>query len=192
MTASANVIYTSLTGAGDHLGSALAHRATERLLQASGLQCTILRNVFYAELFGGLLMWADDGVESAFDDGPLAAVVREDLAEAAAIVAASDPARHSGRVYDLVGTPITAGQWPIASASRPARQAWASTGAGSSPRRQDCCRSSRPCSPRSPPASDTAFWTAPPQTSRASLPAQFAPPGYGRCSHFRHETENEC
>ena len=109
-----HVVYTSLTGAGDHLGFALAHRATERLVQASGLPWTILRNGLYAELFGGLLMWADDGVgsasvESAFGDGALAAVAREDLADAAAIVAAH-PAGHSGRVHDLVGTPITAGQ----------------------------------------------------------------------------------
>ncbi|GAA4982947.1 hypothetical protein [Kitasatospora paranensis] len=37
----------------------------------------------------------------------LAAVAREDLAEAAAVIAA-DPAQHSERTYDLVGTPITA------------------------------------------------------------------------------------
>lgn len=108
-----HVVYTSLTGAGDHLGFALAHRATERLVRASGLPWTMLRNGLYAELFGGLLMWAHDGVESvvesAFGDGALAAVAREDLAAAAAIVAA-DPARHRGRVYDLVGTPITARQ----------------------------------------------------------------------------------
>ncbi|MGV9689775.1 NAD(P)H-binding protein [Streptomyces sp. NPDC003444] len=104
-----HVVYTSLTTAGDHLGFALAHRATERLVRASGLPWTILRNGLYAELFGGLLMWAGGDVESAFGDGALAAVSREDLAEAAAVVA-SDPARHGGRVYDLVGTPITAGQ----------------------------------------------------------------------------------
>ncbi|NYF38118.1 NAD(P)H-binding protein [Streptosporangium sandarakinum] len=104
-----HVVYTSLTTAGDHLGFAAAHRATERLVRASGLPWTILRNGLYAELFGGLLMWAEDGVESPFGDGALAAVAREDLADAAAIVAAS-PAGHSGRVYDLVGTPITAGQ----------------------------------------------------------------------------------
>ncbi|MFF7025574.1 NmrA family NAD(P)-binding protein [Streptomyces klenkii] len=104
-----HVVYTSLTTAGDHLGFALAHRATERLVRASGLPWTILRNGLYAELFGGLLMWAGNGVESAFGDGALAAVAREDLADAAAIIAAN-PARHSGRVYDLVGTPITAEQ----------------------------------------------------------------------------------
>ncbi|MHA5051074.1 NAD(P)H-binding protein [Streptomyces sp. SD15] len=104
-----HVVYTSLTGAGDHLGFALAHRATERLVRTSGLPWTILRNGLYAELFGGLLMWADNGVESAFGDGALAAVAREDLADAAAIVAAN-PTRHSRRVYDLVGTPITGEQ----------------------------------------------------------------------------------
>ncbi|MEU1984398.1 hypothetical protein [Nocardia sp. NPDC019395] len=100
---------SSLTAAGDHLGFALAHRATERLVRASGLPWTILRNGLYAELFGGLLLWGDDGVESPFGEGALAAVAREDLAEAAAIVAAN-PERHGGRVYDLVGTPITARQ----------------------------------------------------------------------------------
>ncbi|MBV2153338.1 NmrA family NAD(P)-binding protein [Kitasatospora sp. SUK 42] len=104
-----HVVYTSLTTAGDHLGFALAHRATEHLVRASGLPWTILRNGLYAELFGALLMRAGDGVESAFGEGALAAVPREDLAEAAAVVA-SDPAPHGGRVYDLVGTPITAGQ----------------------------------------------------------------------------------
>jgi NAD(P)H dehydrogenase (quinone) len=104
-----HVVYTSLTGAGDHLGFALAHRATERLVRACGLPWTILRNGLYAELFGGLLVWADDGVESAFGDGAMAAVARADLAEAAAIIAA-DPTEHSSRTYDLVGTPITAAQ----------------------------------------------------------------------------------
>ncbi|MFC8172274.1 NAD(P)H-binding protein [Streptomyces sp. NPDC057242] len=104
-----HVVYTSLTTAGDHLAFAPAHRATERLVRASGLPWTILRNGLYAELFGGLLTWAGDGVESPFGNGALAAVAREDLADAAAIVAAR-PDRHRGRVHDLVGTPITAGQ----------------------------------------------------------------------------------
>ncbi|MEU1365098.1 NmrA family NAD(P)-binding protein [Streptomyces sp. NPDC005803] len=104
-----HVVYASLTGAGDHLAFALAHRATERLLRACGLPWTILRNGLYAELFGGLVMWADHGMESAFGDGALAAVARVDLAEAAAIIAAG-PARHGGRTYDLTGTPITAAQ----------------------------------------------------------------------------------
>jgi NAD(P)H dehydrogenase (quinone) len=104
----AHVIYTSLTGAGDHLGFALAHRATENLVKASGLGWTILRNGLYAELFGALLTWTPGGLESAFGDGALAAVARADLAAAAAIVA-SNPTAHVAKTYDLVGDPITAG-----------------------------------------------------------------------------------
>ncbi|WFR83458.1 NAD(P)H-binding protein [Arthrobacter sp. Y-9] len=102
-----HVIYTSLTGSGDHLGFALAHRATEQLVERSGLAWTILRNGLYAELFGALLTWTTDGVQSAFGQGALCAVAREDLAAAAAIVA-SAPAEHAGRIYDLVGDPVTA------------------------------------------------------------------------------------
>ncbi|MFB8183572.1 hypothetical protein ACFC8N_48065 [Streptomyces sp. NPDC055966] len=91
----------------DHLGFALAHRATEQLIKASGLGWTVLRNGLYAELFGALLTWTADGVESAFGDGALAAVARADLAAAAAVVA-GNPTAHAGRTYDLVGEPITA------------------------------------------------------------------------------------
>ncbi len=103
----AHVVYTSLTGSGDHLGFALAHRATEDLVKASGLDWTILRNGLYAELFGALLTWTSDGLESAFGDGALSAVARADLAAAAAIVA-SHPTDHVDKTYDLVGDPITA------------------------------------------------------------------------------------
>ncbi|MER7744138.1 NAD(P)H-binding protein [Streptomyces bacillaris] len=102
-----HVVYTSLTGAGDHLGFALAHRATERLVRESGPTWTILRNGLYAELFGALLRWTPDGLESAFGDGSLAAVARADLAAAAAVVAGS-PDAHTGRTYELVGEPVTA------------------------------------------------------------------------------------
>ena len=102
-----HVVYTSLAGDGDHLGFALAHRATERMIKASGLGWTILRNGLYAELFGALLTWTPDGLESAFGDGTLSAVARADLATAAAVVA-SDPGTHTGKTYELVGAPITA------------------------------------------------------------------------------------
>jgi NAD(P)H dehydrogenase (quinone) len=102
-----HVVYTSLTGAGDHLGFALAHRATEHMIKASGLGWTVLRNGLYAELFGALLTWTSGGLESAFGDGALSAVARADLAAAAAIVA-SKPTAHAGKIYDLVGDPFTA------------------------------------------------------------------------------------
>jgi NAD(P)H dehydrogenase (quinone) len=102
-----HVVYTSLTTGGDHLGFALAHRATEQMIKASSLTWTILRNGLYAELFGALLTWTDDALESALGNGALSAVARSDLAAAAAIVA-SDPSAHDGITYDLVGEPITA------------------------------------------------------------------------------------
>ncbi|MFF5083639.1 NmrA family NAD(P)-binding protein [Actinoplanes sp. NPDC000266] len=105
----AHVVYTSLTGAGDHLGFALAHRATERMIERGGLAWTFLRNGLYAELFGALLAWTPGGLESAFGAGALSAVARADLAAAAAVVA-SEPAAHAGQTYELVGTPITAAE----------------------------------------------------------------------------------
>ncbi|MFF4344072.1 NAD(P)H-binding protein [Kitasatospora sp. NPDC001540] len=104
-----HVVYTSLTTAGDHLAFAAAHRATERLLRTGPLPWTILRNGLYAELFGALLTWTGDGLESPFGDGALAAVARADLADAAAAVAA-DPAPYRDRILDLVGPPVTAGR----------------------------------------------------------------------------------
>lgn len=52
--AAPHVVYTSLTGAGDHLGFAFAHQWTERRLRASGLSYTILHNGLYSELIGEL------------------------------------------------------------------------------------------------------------------------------------------
>lgn len=102
-----HIVYTSVTAAGDHLALALAHRATEQIVRDSGLGWTILRNGLYAELLGGLLTWTDGHLESAFGDGALSAVARDDLAIAAAVVAA-DPDRHRGSVMELIGTPVTA------------------------------------------------------------------------------------
>lgn len=101
-----HIVYTSLVGAGDHLGFALAHRATERLIVQSGLRWTFLRNGIYAELIGDLLHWPDaDTMESAFGEGTVTAVPREDLAEAAAVVAVA-PEPHSGKIYELTGEPV--------------------------------------------------------------------------------------
>lgn len=103
-----HLVYTSLTGAGDHLGFALAHRVTEQIVRDAGLGWTILRNGLYAELIGALTTWEGDALVSPFGDGAVAAVARHDLAVAAATVAA-DPTSHDGRTYELVGRPVTAG-----------------------------------------------------------------------------------
>lgn len=104
-----HLVYTSLATAGDHLPHAVAHRATERLIEASGLRWTFLRNGLYAELFGTLLTWSQGALVSPFGAGALAAPSRADLAAAAAVVAAA-PEKHAGRSYELLGTPITAAQ----------------------------------------------------------------------------------
>lgn len=98
-----HVVYTSLVGAGDHLGFALAHRWTEQRLKDSTLSWTILRNGLYAELFGALAAPVEGVVSAPFGDGALAAVAREDLADVAATVAA-DPIVHRSRIYELPGT----------------------------------------------------------------------------------------
>lgn len=103
-----HIIYTSLADAGDHLGFALAHRWTERRLHSGTTRWTILRNGLYAELIGQLLTPQEGVISAPFGQGGVAAVAREDLAEAAAIIA-RHPEKHQGRTYDLVGdTVITA------------------------------------------------------------------------------------
>ncbi|MFE2727971.1 NAD(P)H-binding protein [Kitasatospora sp. NPDC059327] len=114
-----HVIYTSLSGDGDHLAYALAHRWTERRLRAStALRWTILRNGLYAELLGSLAAPDQDGVITApLGDGRLAAVARADLAEVAATVALA-PAGHAGQVYELVGEQAVGGADVAAALSR--------------------------------------------------------------------------
>lgn len=101
-----HVVYTSLVGAGDHLGFALAHRATEGLLRSSGLRWTVMRNGLYAELVGALLSWDGAVLESPFGRGLVAAPTRDDLALATARVAL-DPARHAATTHELTGPAFT-------------------------------------------------------------------------------------
>lgn len=102
-----HIVYTSVATAGDHLAFAPAHRRTERRLRSGTARWTILRNGLYAELIGGLLTWSGPRLVSAFGDGAVSAVTRNDLADAAATIAAA-PAEHTGRIHDLVGPPFTA------------------------------------------------------------------------------------
>lgn len=97
-----HVIYTSLTGAGDHLGFALAHRWTERALRNSGMSWTILRNGLYAELIGALAAPREGRIRTPFGTAGISAVGRDDLAKAAASVL-TDPSGHAGVCYELSG-----------------------------------------------------------------------------------------
>ena len=91
------LVYTSLTGSGDHLSMALPHRVTEGIIMASGMTWTMLRNGVYAEILGVPLSWEKHGealrIVSPLGDGAVAAVARYDLACAAASLL-SDPGRH--------------------------------------------------------------------------------------------------
>nr|WP_153426621.1 NAD(P)H-binding protein [Streptomyces alkaliphilus] len=125
-----HIVYTSLTGAGDHLPYALPHRWTERRLREGRAAWTILRNGLYAELLAVLASPDGEGrITLPMGEGRLAAVSREELAEVAARVAieahgapgapgvpVADGARagarapHAGRVYELVGPEAIGGR----------------------------------------------------------------------------------
>lgn len=98
-----HIIYTSLADGGDHLGFALAHRWTERRLEQGTIPWTILRNGLYAELIGQLLASNNGSITAPFGTGRVAAIARQDLAEAGSTVA-QDPQPHAGKIYNLVGT----------------------------------------------------------------------------------------
>jgi len=102
-----HIVYTSLTGAGDLLSIALAHRATERRLAASGPAWTVLRNGLYAELLAPAAAAAAGSglLDLPMGAGAIALVAREDLADAAVRVALESTAsdRHANRAYELVG-----------------------------------------------------------------------------------------
>jgi len=102
------ILYTS------HQGAALdtpfapgrSHAATEQLLAESGTAWTSLRNGFYAHSLTWLTgPWRETGCITVPADGPVSWTAREDAAEAAAVVLASDGA------YDGLTT-ITAGAAP--------------------------------------------------------------------------------
>jgi NAD(P)H dehydrogenase (quinone) len=82
------------------------HAATEQLLAESGVAWTSLRNGFYLHSLNWLLgPWRETGVITVPGDGPVSWTAREDAAEAAAIVLASNGA------YDGPTT-LTAGAAP--------------------------------------------------------------------------------
>jgi NAD(P)H dehydrogenase (quinone) len=98
-----HIVYTSLSQASDHLGFALAHRWTERAVMKSGMSWTILRNGLYAELIGALAATREGRITVPFGTGPISAVARADLADAAVAVLAN-PEAHAGVKYELSGT----------------------------------------------------------------------------------------
>jgi NAD(P)H dehydrogenase (quinone) len=89
------ILYTSHQGAAADtpFGPGRDHAATEKLLSRSGVAWTSLRNGFYAHSLNWLLgPWRETGVITVPVDGPVSWTAREDAAEAAAVILASDGA----------------------------------------------------------------------------------------------------
>ena len=98
------IVYTSAPKARtSHLILAPEHKATEELLEASGIATTILRNGWYTENYAGAARQAAESGElvSSVGDGRVASASRKDYADAAAVVLGS--AGHEGKVYELSG-----------------------------------------------------------------------------------------
>jgi len=89
------ILYTSHQGASPDtpFGPGRDHAATEELLAESGLAWTSLRNGFYAHSLNWLLgPWRETGLIKIPADGPVSWTAREDAAEAAATILASNGA----------------------------------------------------------------------------------------------------
>ena len=89
------ILYTSHQGAAldTPFGPGRDHARTEQLLEASGVPWTSLRNGFYAHSLVWLAgPWRETGTIVVPADGPVSWTAREDEAEAAAVIIASDGA----------------------------------------------------------------------------------------------------
>jgi NAD(P)H dehydrogenase (quinone) len=99
-----HIVYTSAPKARtSHLILAPEHKATEELIEASGIPFTILRNGWYTENYvQDARQAAESGVHvSSIGDGRVASASRKDYADAAAAVLTT--AGHDGKVYELSG-----------------------------------------------------------------------------------------
>ncbi|GAA5028634.1 NAD(P)-dependent oxidoreductase [Marivirga lumbricoides] len=98
------LIYTSILKADSStISLAAEHLATEKLLKASGIPFTILRNGWYTENYTGSIsgaLSAGTFIGSA-EDGKISSAVRADFAEAIAVVLTTDG--HEGKIYELAG-----------------------------------------------------------------------------------------
>ena len=98
------IAYTSLLHADiSPLGLGVEHRATEALLQASGIPYALLRNGWYSENYAASIApaLAHHAFIGAAGNGRIASAAREDYAAAAAEVISRDD--QAGKVYELAG-----------------------------------------------------------------------------------------
>ena len=98
-----HLVYVSFYGAAPDATFTLArdHWATEEHIRASGLPFTVLRDNLYAD-FLPAMVGPDGVIRGPAGDGQVAAVARDDIADAAVAVLGS-PADHAGAVYSLTG-----------------------------------------------------------------------------------------
>ena len=99
------VAYTSIADADTNpINLARVHRDTEQALAASGLPTVLLRNGWYTENYTATLAGAVEhgAIVGSAGQGRIASATRADLAEAAAVVLASQQPQ-SGKVYTLTG-----------------------------------------------------------------------------------------
>jgi NAD(P)H dehydrogenase (quinone) len=98
------VIYTSVFGAGPACTFTFGrdHWHTEQRIKASGLRHTFLRDNLYLD-FVPLLPGPDGVIRGPAADGRVAAVARDDIADAAVAVLLETGDGHDGRSYDLTG-----------------------------------------------------------------------------------------
>lgn len=89
------ILYTSHQGAAQDspFRPARDHAATEQLLSTTGVAWTSLRNGFYAHSLNFVMgPWQETGVITVPADGPVSWSARDDAAEAAAVILASNGA----------------------------------------------------------------------------------------------------
>ncbi|MEV4057024.1 SDR family oxidoreductase [Amycolatopsis sp. NPDC049688] len=99
-----HLVYTSASKATtSKLAVAPEHKATEELIEASGLTATILRNNWYHENYAETIKQAagTGSFVGSAGDGRIAGAARADYAAAAVAVLAGEG--HEGRIYELTG-----------------------------------------------------------------------------------------
>jgi uncharacterized protein YbjT (DUF2867 family) len=98
-----HLVYTSVVSAAPDATFLLArdHWATEEHIRGSGLAFTFLRDNLYAD-FVPLLVGPDGAIRGPAGDGRVAAVARDDVADAAVAVLLATGA-HEGATYTLTG-----------------------------------------------------------------------------------------
>jgi NAD(P)H dehydrogenase (quinone) len=100
----ASLVYTSAPKASTSaLVLAPEHKATEGLLEGSGLTYTVLRNNWYTENYDDTIRQAAStgSILTSAGDGRVASATRRDYAEAAAVVLLSDD--YAGEILELGG-----------------------------------------------------------------------------------------